>query len=410
MHWESLGFKDNPFNTDPIGRSTIDLYTGHERTIKICQNVLRERNILMIIEGARGVGTTSFENYLRFQAQSKHEYFTPSNEIRVGSGWTIETLLAVVIANTVREMELAQLSIVIQDRRFQDAKALALRIAETYRSFGIDALSFGVNYGKSAGIVSQPVIVPAAVLGHHLEDLAALIDSAGYKYGLLLQLNNLDIGEIHDEQPLKSLFNELRDYVQTNNVSWLLVGDVGLRKFIAQKVDRLDDIVSYEVELNPLIEKEYTKLIDKRIHFYKDLPNATLPIDQDVFLYLFAITKGRLRYVFGLIKRLLNELNIGDIMDRLSLDIVKPMVTKFAKDRLSKNGLTSSEIELLKSMVALGSSNATALSKQLGKSRQYVSKTLIKLSEANLLNAKRKGRDKIYSPVLDVIIAFSEDN
>ena len=69
-----------------------------------------------------------------------------------------------------------------------------------------------------------------------------------------LQLNNLDVGEIHEETQLKRLFNELRDYIQTNNVSWLLVGDVGLRSFIAQQVDRLDDIVSYETEIKPLDE------------------------------------------------------------------------------------------------------------------------------------------------------------
>ena len=66
MKWESLGFKDNPFNTDPIVQSTIALYTGQERLIKLCQNVLLERNVVMIVEGARGVGTTSFSNFLRF--------------------------------------------------------------------------------------------------------------------------------------------------------------------------------------------------------------------------------------------------------------------------------------------------------------------------------------------------------
>jgi hypothetical protein len=58
MKWESLGFRDNPFNTDPIVQTTISLYTGQERLIKICRNVLFERNVLLIIEGARGVGTT----------------------------------------------------------------------------------------------------------------------------------------------------------------------------------------------------------------------------------------------------------------------------------------------------------------------------------------------------------------
>ena len=77
MKWESIGFKGNPFNTDPIGQPTIALYTGQQESIKVCQNVLSERNVLMIVEGARGVGTTSFANFLRFSAQAAKNYFTP---------------------------------------------------------------------------------------------------------------------------------------------------------------------------------------------------------------------------------------------------------------------------------------------------------------------------------------------
>jgi len=407
MKWEAVGFKDNPFNTDPIIQSTIELYTGQEHLVKVCQNILLERNIVMVIEGARGVGTTSFGNFLRFSSQMKKDYFTPSNEIRVGAGWSIETLLGVIVANIVREIELSQIKDLIQDKRFQNAKALSMRIAETYRSFGLDALGFGLNYGKTAGTTSQPIIVPSAVLGHHLEDLASLIQSVGYKYGLLLQLNNLDIGEIHEEKQLKYLFNELRDYVQTNNVSWLLVGDIGLRKFIAQNVDRLDDIISYEAEIQPLNRTDYVCLIDKRVQFYKNNPKAELPIDQDVFIYLFDLTKGRLRYVFGLMKRLLNELSIGELVDKLTLNLAKPMVTKLARERLAKNNLTTAEEELLKKLVQFGSASATELAEKLSKSRQYIAKTLTKLTDNKLLEVKYEGRNKIYLPILDVIIAYA---
>ena len=73
----------------------------------------------------------------------------------------------------------------------------------------------------------------------------ALIREHGYKNGVLLQLNNLDIGEVHAEQDMKYLFNALRDYTQMDGTNWFFVGDVGLRKFIAQQVDRMDDIISY---------------------------------------------------------------------------------------------------------------------------------------------------------------------
>jgi hypothetical protein len=406
MKWESLGFKDNPFNTDPIVQSTISLYAGQKRSIAVCQNILYERNVLLIIEGSRGVGTTSFGNFLRFSAQARKDYFTPTNEIRIGAKWALETVLSAIIANIVREIELLQIKDIIKDERFKNAKALTIRISDTYRSFGISAAGFGANYGRQSGI-TQPIIVPTAVLGHHLGDLAMLIQSSGYKYGLLLQLNNLDVGELHEEAHLKYLFNELRDYIQTNNVSWLFVGDIGLRKFIAQQVDRLDDIVSYEVEIQPLTRAEYDDLIDKRFHFYKNNPNAQLPIDKDVFLYLFDLTKGRLRYVFGLIKRLLNELNVGDLVDRLTLELVKPMVVRLAQERLAKNELTSGEQEILKELVKLERTSSTILAKKLHKSRQYISRILTKLTNIKLLEIRRDGINRVYVPILDVMIAYS---
>ena len=198
MIWDSLGFQSNPFNTDPIRQSTLHLYTGRDMVVSKCSNLLAESNVLLVVEGTRGIGTTSFGNYLRFNAQRLKHYFTPTHEIRVGPGWTLETLLSVGIANIVREIELYQTGLGKSDPRFESAKALSMRIAETYRNFGINAFGFGANYGKSAGISSQPVMVPAAVLGHHLEDLVAIIREAGYQHGILLQLNNLDVDEIHD--------------------------------------------------------------------------------------------------------------------------------------------------------------------------------------------------------------------
>ena len=187
MQWQSLGFKVDPLSTDPISMETLPLYTGYDKEIKSCMHVLSGGNKRIVIEGARGVGTTSFSNYIRFSLQKKKLFFTPRNEIRVDAGWQIETLLSVVVANIVREIELFGSNAITKDKRFQNAKALSTRIAETYRNFGINAFGSGFNYGKNAGIVTQPISVPAAVLGHHLEDLVSLIRLAKYPRGILIK-------------------------------------------------------------------------------------------------------------------------------------------------------------------------------------------------------------------------------
>ena len=409
MEWESLGFRGNPLNTDPIRQSTLELYVGHKDIVAACQNVLASRNVNLIIEGARGVGTTSFANSLRFHSQKRNHYFTPSNEIRVEKGWTLDTLLAVIISNVIREIELFHSGGILNDKRFQDAKSISTRIAEAYRSFGVGAFGINMSYGKSAGISSQPVLVPSPILGHHLEDLSNLIQKLGFKYGILVQLNNLDIGTIHDESQIRDLFNALRDYMQMDGVSWLLVGDIGLRRFIAQEVDRVDDIINYEIEIKPLDEIHYLHLLQKRLEFYRNNVNAEMPVDQDVFIYLYRVAKGRLRYIFSLLDRLVNTLHIGDLTDKITLSIAKPTIIKLAKDRIGRNKLNPSEELILHHIVKHKEIAANILAKQLNKSTSFISKILSRLLKLKLVTFKAHGRSRIYSPVLDAEIAFSDE-
>lgn len=409
MDWQTFGFRSSPLETMPIKKSTLELFTGHAKELQICASVLKGSNVRLVIEGARGVGTTSFANYLRFNAELQKGHFTPRTEIKVESGWRCETLLAAIISNFVREIELRpECEKLLDDKRFKSAKALSSLIAETYRSFGVDAFGFGASYGKQTGLVTQPMIVPSTTLGHHLEDLIALVRQIGYKHGALFQLNNLDIGEIHQQSEIKALFNALRDYTQTDGSSWLLVGDVGLRRFIAQEVDRLDDIISYEVEINPIALSEFAVMIDKRIKFYSESEKIEFPVDQSVFDYLYQITHGRLRYIFGLASRLMHRLYVGDLTDKVTLDIAQPMLVKLARDRVRNANITASEKQALALLVSLSEATVSAMADQLKKSSQYVGRLLASLVDKKLIFCRKAGRERIYSPSIDASIAYSD--
>lgn len=409
MDWQAFGFKDDPLKTSPITKSTLAIFTGHTEEIKICSSVLTGSNVRLVIEGTRGVGTTSFANYLRFKAESKKLYFTPRTEIKVEPGWRLETLLAAIISNFVREIELLPSGDkLLTDPRFQSAKALSSRIAETYRAFGIDAFGFGASYGKQSGVVTQPIIVPSPTLGHHLEDLIALVQEAGYTKGVIFQLNNLDIGEIHNEEDMKYLMNALRDYTQIEGSNWFFVGDVGLRTFIAREVDRLDDIISYEVTINPIPLSELSNLIDKRVQFYRESEKVELPIRKEVFYYLYKITEGRLRYVFGLISRLMSRLHVGDLTDKVTLDIAKPMLIELGRDRLQRSNLTEMEERTVKVLVLTPNASPASIAQILNKSSQYVGRVFASLSDKGLVISKKEGRERRYSPSLDAILAYRE--
>lgn len=412
MDWEGLGFRESPLDTDPIKQKTLDLYVGHTDKVRICGKVLADKNVNLIIEGARGVGTTSFANLMRFDAQEKKLYFTPPKEIRVEAGWTIETLFAAIISNVVRALEIAFEKKVQNNKAFQDAKAISHRIAEVYRSFGAQVGAYGwsagMNYNKSPGIVSQPVIVPSNVLGEHLEELAKITKQLGFKNGLLIQLNNLDVGVIHEEKHLCYLFNALRDYMQTDEVSWILVGDTGLRSFIAQEVDRLDDIISHEVFIEPLAKKEFKELVERRVKYYRINKNVELPIDWSVMLYLHQLTHGRLRYIFGLLSRMLRMLHIGDLADKISLDIAKPLINSLIKDRMKQKNLLEIEERVLKVLANQEHCSVSTLSKTLGKSASHISHALKRLENLRLLKRIKQGKNVYVHPVFDVVLAYQE--
>lgn len=409
MEWQTFGFKDDPLKTSPITKSTLELFTGHCEQIKVCMNVLKGSNERIVIEGSRGVGTTSFSNYLRFKSEEKKIYFTPHTEIKVEQGWRLETLLAAIISNFIRDIERrAEFKKLIKERTFQAAKSLSSRIAEAYRSFGINAFGFGANYGKQAGPVTQPVIVPSTVLGHHLDDLIQLVKKAGYQKGALFQLNNLDIGEIHHAEDAKYLFNALRDYTQIDGSNWLFVGDSGLRKFIAQEVDRLDDIISYEVSIQPLPMADLDQMIAKRVKFYGETKKAQLPIDNSVFHYLYKMTAGRLRYIFGLASRLINTLYIGDLTDKVTLEIAKPMLVKLGRDRVNRYHLSRAEEIILKQLVIMRQATPSQIAKKIQKTPQYTGRVLFSLVKKGMASSKRQKREHSYHPDIDAIIAFAD--
>ena len=60
------------------------------------------------------------------------------------------------------------------------------------------------------------------ILAHHIENLVKIVQDLGFKYGVLIQLNNLDVGTVQDEEHLKVLLNVMRVLKRRNKLapSW----------------------------------------------------------------------------------------------------------------------------------------------------------------------------------------------
>ena len=408
MQWELLGFKDDPFKTYPITAYSLDLYTGNEEKIEQANYALTSDNLVMVIEGGRGIGTTSFGNFIRFTAHDKKHYFTPTGEIKVEPYWNADTLMAAIIGNIVTTLELSHGSDLAKNEDFIQAKATVSRVTDIYKSFGLSGLGVGGSYGAS-GTATQPVIMPTPMLAHHLEGLIKVVKELGYKYGILIQLNNLDVGTVQDEAHLAVLLNVMRDYFQMPGSSWLLVGDTELRKFIARKIDRLDDIVICDIEITPLSEEDYRRLIQRRIEYFRVREGVSFPVKQEVWDYLFKVTKGRLRYIFGLLKRLYNVFKLGELSEYIDLEMAKPAIRKLGEQRVKRHQLSPTEDSLLKTIANSGPISVLDLAKMISKSQTHVSRMLGVLHETGLVVYRQEWRSKIYAASIDAQLAYADD-
>lgn len=409
MQWELLGFKDDPFKTYPITSYTLELYTGNSKKIEQARYALSSDNCIMVIEGERGVGTTSFANYVRFTAHSNKKYFTPTGEIKVEPYWNADTLMAAAIGNIVTTLELYHAEEIAKDESFIAAKSIVSRITDTYRSFGLSGLGIGGNYGSS-GTTTQPMLMPTPMLAHHLEGLIKTIKALGYQHGVLIQLNNLDVGTVQDEKHLVMLLNVMRDYFQIPGSSWLLVGDTQLRQFIAQKIDRLDDIIVCDIEITPLSNRDYNDLINKRIAHFRANEKVKLPVDKAVWDYLFEVTRGRLRYIFGLLNRLFNAFKLGELTEYINLEMAKPAIKEFGEQRIKRHRLSQTEAKVLEAVVNNGPIQVSDLAKLINKAQTQVSRILNNLHDLRLVSFKQEWRSKFYSASIDAQLAYGEQS
>lgn len=408
MKWQLLGFNSYPLFDDPISMDTIGLFVGHQKEIMHCENTLQGENACIVIEGPKGVGKTSTANYLKFSAQKKKLYLAPRQEINVEPHWNLESLLTVVIAVIVRELEIVHEDAVKGDKVFKEAKALIHKLSEAYNNFGLIAFLFEEDR-RQTSIITQPVFISAVKLKAHLQDLGKLATKLGYKNGILIQLDNLDINDPYSEDHLIYLFNAIKDYLQIENISWLLVGDAGLRSFIAKKTNQLDTVISTDVFIRPFSKTYYHEVINMRLRHYETKKGTEFPLNQETFDYLYEATEGQLRYVFGLVYDLTQCLQAGKLLQTISATLAKDAVIALTNERVNKFGLSEDEKALLKVIVRNGELNVGELSKFSNRNRVFVSRTINRLLKDKLVNVRHAGNKRIYSPALDVKLAFSKD-
>jgi hypothetical protein len=144
------------------------------------------------------------------------------------------------------------------------------------------------------------------------------------------------------------------------------------------------------------------------VDYFRVNSNVTLPVDKDVWLYLYKITKGRLRYIFGLLTRLFQVLQLGTLSDRITLELAKPAIINYARERVHRFHLSSNEELILKIIVQKDSIQVKEIAELIGKKANYVSTILAQLQGYKLVGYTPEWRNHYYYAAIDAAIAYSE--
>ncbi|GAH18980.1 unnamed protein product, partial [marine sediment metagenome] len=241
----------------------------------------------------------------------------------------------------------------------------------------------------------------------YMNELSNISKCSDNSKGIIIHLDNLDIKTVFEPDSLRNFLNEARDSFQIEGYHWMLIGDTGLRGFIGSHIDRLDDIITAEVKLKPLTLKKVQQLIDKRIRYYSLVrKKVSPPIDFEVIKYLYSLTDGRLRYIFGICTRLLSLISSEALIHTVDLDFAKPIIMRLAEERIAQRNISPLSLRILRMLVESGGSTTTELAKKLDKGQTSVSRCLRELLTKRLVKFKKVGKEHIYSPSLDAKVAY----
>ena len=117
-----------------------------------------------------------------------------------------------------------------------------------------------------------------------------------------------------------------------------------------------------------------------------------------------------MRYIFGLLNRLFSALQLGILTDKVNLELARPVIKKFGKDRVRRHRLSETEEIVLKAIVTKKSIQVSDLAHYVNKSQTQVSTVLSNLLKYKLVYYRQEWRKRIYMPEIDAELAYSDIN
>lgn len=303
--WESLGFRESPYNTNPLlpRAEDMDLLVGRDtEATELCTQLETASNGVLVLSGSPGVGKTSFFNVQQYRLENGLAPFGPKllaarQLCPVQPADDLRTMARRALDSLHRSVEMWCTQ---NDREVpRETKKIGQWLAGTGGSgfnLGITIMGCGGSYGRTAQLPKAADASFEAIEDALAAVSAEIVNVLGFE-SAVIALDNLE--NLTDEQ-LGAMLISFRDTLfSISNIWWVLIGQSGLGSLIQSLDPRVfERTTGSGIEIKPIELDELDQAIALRVSKFHKSNGGKSPLSADTHRRLFEASYGEMRFVF----------------------------------------------------------------------------------------------------------------
>lgn len=437
--WSSLGFRESPYNTNPLlsREEDIDLLVGREaEATELCTQLGIASRGVLVLSGTPGVGKTSFFNVQQYLLENDLAPFGP----KIISARTLcpvqptddlNKLALRAVDSLYRSIEAwCSLNETTVPKQTQEIGKWLAGTGASGFSLGISIMGCGGNFGRTSQL---PKAADASfeAIADALAAIASEVVAVLKFESAVVALDNLE--NFSDEQ-LGSMLISFRDTLfSTANIWWVLIGQSGLGSLIQSLDPRVfERTTGSGIEIKPIELEKLHQAIAIRVSKFHKSAKGKSPLTAETHGRLYEASFGEMRFVFKYSNSICAkfvEKNRAEVLEKPAMKMIlhKPEFKKMFNDAFNTaigqmlinsqishqraagylrsivenelNGfqLKPKELEVLEAIGKIGQARASDFKSFSVRSMQdFSSNYLTKLHDQSLLTRKQEGRAVTY--------------
>lgn len=437
--WKSLGFRESPYNTNPLlpRLEDIELLVGRDaEATEFCTQLGTSSSGVLVLSGTPGVGKTSFFNVQQYRLENDIAPFGP------------KLLAARTLCPVQPTDDLKKLALRAADSLHRSIEAWCVlnshaipkqvkEIGSWLAGTGTSAFSLGVSILGCGGSIGRTAQLPKAsdasfeaIADAVTAMTSEVVTNLGFQ-STVIALDNLE--NLSDEQ-LGAMLISFRDTLfSIPNVWWVLIGQSGLGSLIQSLDPRVfERTTGSGIEIRPIEIGELHEAIAIRVSRFHDSKGGKSPLAEETHKRLYEASFGEMRFVLKYsnsicakfveevrgkvlnlptIKAIQNKpqfkkafeqainASIGQTLIDKQLEHSKAasLLRKIVESELQGLYLNAKEVAVLEAIGKAGQARASDFKIFPVRSMQdFSSNYLTKLHRQNLLTRKQEGRTVTY--------------